>query len=63
MITLLPAGLHYGEVTASNLIKVDLAGNLIDQGTSKCGFQRTGYVIHSAIHEQRPELNAVVSEK
>ncbi|KAL5248492.1 hypothetical protein ACHWQZ_G017626 [Mnemiopsis leidyi] len=55
-----PFGMHYNEITASSLVKIDLAGNIIDKGTSDFSFQRTGYVIHSAIHENRPDLNALM---
>ena len=54
------SGLHYNEITASNLVKIDIAGNVIDPGTSKFSFQQTGYIIHSAIHEQRPDLNTLL---
>lgn len=56
----LTAGLHYDEITASSLVKIDIAGNVIDKGTSNFSFQRTGYIIHSAIHDHRPDLNALM---
>jgi len=55
-----PYGLHYTEVTASNLIKIDKTGNLIDQGSSNYPFQPVGNVIHSAIHTNRPDLGCLV---
>jgi adducin len=33
---------------------------VIDAGTSCFSFQQTGYVIHSAIHESRPDLKALM---
>ena len=51
-----PYGLHYTEVTASNLIKIDTSGEVIDQGSAKFPIQPTGHVIHSAIHINRPDL-------
>ncbi|XP_037069250.1 alpha-adducin-like [Pollicipes pollicipes] len=51
-----PFGLLYDEVTASNLVKVDLAGTVLDQGSSPAGINLAGYVLHSAIHETRPDL-------
>jgi ribulose-5-phosphate 4-epimerase/fuculose-1-phosphate aldolase len=42
-----PFGLRYDEVTASNLVKIDLDGNVID-GDSDINY--AGFVIHSAIH-------------
>ncbi|XP_063676588.1 putative aldolase class 2 protein CC_1201 [Bolinopsis microptera] len=55
-----PYGLHYTEVTASNLIKINYSGHVIDQGSTKFPFQPVGYVIHSAIHSQRPDLGCVM---
>ena len=55
-----PFGLMYSEVTASNLVKVDLDGNIIDPGTTQLGCNWAGYVLHSAIHEGRPEIQCVI---
>lgn len=55
-----PFGLHYSEVSASNLVKVDLAGNIVDPGTTNFGVNKAGYVLHSAIHEARQDLHAVM---
>src|SRR5262245_12022085 len=43
-----PYGLWYNEVTASNLVKVDLAGKPVDG--SKYPVNIAGFIIHSAIH-------------
>lgn len=43
-----PYGLNYDEVTASNLVKIDLDGNII--GTSNYPVNYAGFVIHSAVH-------------
>ena len=55
-------GLRYDEVTASNLVTVDLDGNVIDPGsaTSEEDINLTGFVIHSAIHAARPDLQCVM---
>jgi len=53
-----PFGLRLGEVKASDLIKIDLDGNVI--GTSKHPINRAGYVIHSAIHMQREDACCVI---
>jgi len=44
-----PFGLHYSEVCASNLVKIDLAGNVI--GESKWPVNPAGFTIHAAIHD------------
>lgn len=43
-----PFGLHYTEVTASNLVKIDLEGKVI--GNSKWKANPAGFILHSAIH-------------
>ena len=56
-------GMMYEEITASSLIKVDHAGNILsspDFGDLKYGVNRAGYVIHSAVHEARPEVACVI---
>ncbi|XP_076368916.1 protein hu-li tai shao-like isoform X20 [Tachypleus tridentatus] len=55
-----PFGLQYHEVTASSLLKVDMQGNVIDQGSSGFSFNRAGFMLHSAIHSARPDLRAVI---
>ena len=58
-----PYGMMYEEITASSLIKVNLAGDILaspDFGEMAYGINRAGYVIHSAIHEARPEIACVI---
>ncbi len=43
-----PFGLHYREVTASNLVLIDIDGNLARE--SPWPINRAGFVIHSALH-------------
>ncbi len=42
-----PYGLNYEEVTASNLIKIDIDGNHVED--SEFNVNEAGFVIHSAI--------------
>ena len=44
-----PFGLHYSEVKASNLVKIDLDGRVI--GDSTWPVNPAGFVLHSAIHQ------------
>ena len=56
-------GMMYEEITASCLIKVDLAGNILakpDFGALNYGINKAGYVIHSAVHAARPEIGCVI---
>jgi ribulose-5-phosphate 4-epimerase/fuculose-1-phosphate aldolase len=43
-----PFGLHYSEISASNLVLIDLEGGAVRE--SKWPVNRAGFVIHSAIH-------------
>lgn len=60
-------GLRFDEVTASNLVTVDLDGNVIDPGVTDPGngvseetVNSTGFMIHSAIHAARPDIRCVL---
>ena len=48
-----PYGLTYDEVTASNLVKIDLHGKII--GHSDWPVNPAGFVIHSAVHAGRED--------
>ena len=53
-----PFGLHYREVTASNLVKVDVNGNIV--GHSDWPINPAGFTFHGAIHAARPEAHCVM---
>ena len=52
-------GLTFEEITASNLVKIDIDGNIID---GNCPFEinPAGLTIHSAIHEARHQESCVL---
>ena len=50
-------GLRYDEVTASNLLEIDLEGNILN-GDGDINY--TGFVIHGAIHKNRKDLHCVM---
>ncbi len=52
-----PLGLAYEEITASNLIEIDLDGNI--HGNTRHRINRAGFVIHSAIHGARPDAKCI----
>jgi ribulose-5-phosphate 4-epimerase/fuculose-1-phosphate aldolase len=52
-------GLLWDEITASNLVKVTSEGEIVDDPTG-FGINQAGYVIHSAVHRGRPEINCVM---
>ena len=53
-----PFGLHYTEVTASNLVKVDLDGNIVDPSAHRVN--PAGFVVHAAIHRALPDAHCVM---
>ncbi|KAF6022106.1 add-1 [Bugula neritina] len=55
-----PYGLLYKEVTAGNLIKVDLEGRILDRGNTVLGVNQAGFSLHSAIYSARPDINCVI---
>jgi len=53
-----PYGLMFDEITASSLIRVDMAGNKLDD--SPFPVNPAGFTIHSAVHAARPEAGCVL---
>ena len=51
-------GLLFEEMTASSLVKVDLAGDKVDASPQMVN--PAGFVIHSAIHEAREDVGCVL---
>ncbi len=54
-----PSGVLYDQITASSLVKIDLDGNILFNAT-EFGINRAGYVIHSAIHRHRHDVDCVI---
>ncbi|QVQ28358.1 class II aldolase/adducin family protein [Achromobacter deleyi] len=54
-----PYGMMYDEITASSLVRIDLAGNILSQPSSY-GINAAGYVIHSAVHGARHDVQCVI---
>ena len=53
-----PYGLNYDEVTASNLVKIDINGHVVEH--SDHPINEAGFIIHSAIHMLENTNNHVV---
>ncbi len=53
-----PFGLHYSEVTASNLLKIDVKGNKLDE--NPWPVNPAGFTVHAAIHEGLPDAHCVM---
>ena len=54
-----PYGLHYSEITASNLVKMDVDGNIVEE--SEYTVNPAGIVIHTAIHSARSDAICILS--
>jgi ribulose-5-phosphate 4-epimerase/fuculose-1-phosphate aldolase len=53
-----PFGLAYDEITASNLVKIDLKGTILSD--SAYPVNPAGLTIHSAVHEAVPDAHCVM---
>ena len=53
-----PFGLHYSEVTASNLVKIDLEGKVLDGSPYKVN--PAGFVVHATVHTGLPDAHCVM---
>jgi ribulose-5-phosphate 4-epimerase/fuculose-1-phosphate aldolase len=54
-----PYGMRFEEVTASNLVEVDIDGNIIDDPLG-LGINPAGFTIHSAVHAARRDAICVL---
>ena len=50
----------YNEVTASSLVKVNMQGEMVEEGTTNFGVNQAGFLLHSAIHQARPDIKCIV---
>jgi ribulose-5-phosphate 4-epimerase/fuculose-1-phosphate aldolase len=57
-------GLLFEEMRASDLVKVDLDGRVVDEravpNDARLRINRAGFTIHSAVHAARPDLHWVI---
>ena len=53
-------GLLYKEITASSLARIDVEGNILWKPDCDYGINRSGYVIHGAIHQARPDVSCII---
>lgn len=54
-----PFGLLFEEITASNLMRMDLAGNVIDLPPG-CGVNPAAFAVHGAVLSGRPDAMCVI---
>ncbi len=53
-----PYGLVYNEVTASNLVKIDIEGRMLSDTAFR--INHAGFIIHSAVHRARADARCVL---
>jgi ribulose-5-phosphate 4-epimerase/fuculose-1-phosphate aldolase len=54
-----PYGMMFDEITASNLVKIDLDGKILEDPLGM-GVNEAGFIIHSCVHKARHEINCVL---
>ena len=54
-----PYGMHFSEVTASSLVKVDIDGNKLD-ADNPWHVNRAGFVQHSLFHRELPDAHCII---
>ena len=52
-----PQGLHWGEVTAADILLIDASGNIVD---GRHSLEPTAFFIHSHIHQANPHAKCVM---
>jgi len=54
-----PYGMHFSEVTASSLVKIDIDGNKLD-ADNPWHVNKAGFVQHSLFHRVLPDAHAII---
>ncbi|KAM9770264.1 adducin 3 (gamma) a isoform 2-T4 [Menidia menidia] len=59
-ILIIPRGLSFAEASASNLVKVNIIGEVIEQGSTNLRVDPAGFSPHAAIYSMRPDIRCVI---
>ncbi|KAM9493297.1 adducin 3 (gamma) a isoform 1-T4 [Clarias gariepinus] len=59
-ILIIPRGLSFAEASASNLVKVNILGDVVDQGSTNLRVDMAGFSPHAAIYSMRPDVRCLV---
>ncbi|XP_033966749.1 adducin 3 (gamma) a isoform X3 [Pseudochaenichthys georgianus] len=59
-IVIMPRGLSFAEASASNLVKVNILGDVIEQGTTNLRIDPSGFSPHAAIYSMRPDIRCII---
>lgn len=55
-----PYGVLYEQMTASCMIRIDLDGNVLFNPSEGYEVNRSGFIIHGAIHAARPDVDCII---
>ncbi|XP_072280429.1 gamma-adducin isoform X1 [Pyxicephalus adspersus] len=59
-ILIIPRGLSFAEASASNLVKLNIIGEVVDQGSTNLRVDPSGFSPHAAIYSTRPDVRCVI---
>ncbi|XP_014906755.1 adducin 3 (gamma) a isoform X4 [Poecilia latipinna] len=59
-ILIIPRGLSFAEASASNLVKVNIIGDVIEQGSTTLRMDSAGFSPHAAIYSMRPDIRCII---
>uniref|UniRef100_A0A8C9Z892 Adducin 3 (gamma) a n=1 Tax=Sander lucioperca TaxID=283035 RepID=A0A8C9Z892_SANLU len=59
-ILIIPRGLSFSEASASNLVKVNIIGEVIEQGSTNLRVDPQGFSPHAAIYSMRPDIRCII---
>ncbi|KAM7009511.1 adducin 3 (gamma) a isoform 2-T6 [Tautogolabrus adspersus] len=59
-ILIIPRGLSFAEASAGNLVKVNIIGDVIDQGSTNLRVDPAGFSPHAAIYSMRPDIRCII---
>ncbi|KAM5132712.1 gamma-adducin [Mantella aurantiaca] len=59
-ILIIPRGLSFSEASASNLVKLNIVGEVVDQGSTNLRVDPSGFSPHAAIYSTRPDVRCAI---
>ncbi|KAG8430839.1 hypothetical protein GDO86_019911 [Hymenochirus boettgeri] len=59
-LLIIPRGLSFSEASASNLVKLNIVGEVVEQGSTNLQTDPSGFSPHAAIYSMRPDVRCVV---
>ncbi|KAM4703461.1 gamma-adducin isoform 2-T2 [Rhinophrynus dorsalis] len=59
-ILIIPRGLSFSEASATNLVKLNIIGEVVEQGTTNLRIDPSGFSPHAAIYSTRPDVRCVI---